>query len=46
MSSLRLPPLCQLYDIALGLNYLHTEDIVHGDLRGVRKTCEKYRLFL
>ncbi|KAJ3480617.1 hypothetical protein NLI96_g8221 [Meripilus lineatus] len=23
-----------LYDIALGLNYLHTEDIVHGDLRG------------
>lgn len=27
----------QLYEIAQGLQYLHSRGIVHGDLRGVRR---------
>ena len=28
--------LCQLYQIAEGLRYLHSEDIIHGNLHSVR----------
>ena len=27
---------CQLADVAEGLNYLHSYDVIHGDLKGVR----------
>lgn len=42
MSSARAHPHYQLADIADGLCYLHSRDVVHGDLRGVRshpKSC-------
>ncbi len=29
----------QLYEISQGLAYLHSQHIVHGDLRGVRTIC-------
>jgi len=29
-------PLPQLSDVAKGLNYLHSCEVVHGDLKGVR----------
>ena len=34
-------PLHQLFDIAKGLNYLHSYSVVHGDLQGVRG-CLKF----
>lgn len=34
--------LSKIYDIASGLEYLHAEHIVHGDLKGVRLTFENY----
>ncbi len=34
-----LPPPCQLYGIAQGLEYLHYNGVVHSDLRGVRRYC-------
>ena len=32
----------QLSDVAEGLNYLHSCNVVHGDLKGVRD-CSRYR---
>lgn len=29
----------QLSDVAEGLNYLHSCDVIHGDLKGVRDFC-------
>jgi serine/threonine protein kinase len=31
--------LLQLSDVAEGLNYLHSCDVIHGDLKGVRDCC-------
>ena len=36
MYSAHAHPHCQLADIADGLQYLHSRDVVHGDLKGVR----------
>ena len=36
----------QLYEISLGLLYLHGEGVVHGDLHGVRIQLIIYELFL
>ena len=33
--------LCQLYDVAQGLDYLHKHDIAHGDIKGVCR-CQEY----
>lgn len=33
---------CQLLNIADGLRYLHACNVVHGDLKGVRR-CSKFR---
>ena len=32
----------QLSDVAEGLNYLHSCNMIHGDLKGVRD-CSRYR---
>ena len=34
--------LCQLSDVAEGLNYLHSCDMIHGDLNGVRGCSRSY----
>lgn len=32
-----------MYEIAMGLQYLHSQNIIHGDLRGVRRSiCNMY----
>jgi serine/threonine protein kinase len=31
--------LLQLSNVAEGLNYLHSCDVIHGDLKGVRDCC-------
>lgn len=38
----------QLLQLAKGLGYLHEENVVHGDVRGVRSSYKLivYRLFL
>ena len=35
-SSLTMTRLLQLRDVAKGLDYMHNQGIVHGDLKGVR----------
>lgn len=32
----------QLSDVARGLNYLHSYDVVHTELKGVRSSCSSY----
>ena len=36
---MRLPPL-ELRDIANGLYYLHSRDVIHGSIKGVRDYSE------
>ena len=37
---------CKLLEIAYGLEYLHHEQVVHGDLHGVRLESIQYRVSL
>lgn len=37
-SGLTYPLVLKLYQIALGLSYLHREEVIHGDLRSVSST--------